>query len=143
MWDESNQTLTMGFGTTIFCIDVEGYSFLMALSVATDVRDTLNLDVQLNRDVKYSTKWFDLDEDLFQNSAAHMETYYGQLSPKHQLDIRLKKGSEPGEGCWYVDINVILCEHEIPEKSQSHSNSPDNNRPSKSRRFKSIFSKSS
>ena len=137
MWHESSQTLTMGFGTTIFGIDVEGDSFLMALSVATDVRDTLNLDVQLYRDVKYSTQWFDRDEDLFQNSAAHMKTYHGQLSPKHQLDIRLEKGSEPGEGCWYVDINVILCEHELPVKRKSHSHG---NRPSKSHRLKSIFS---
>ena len=149
MWEEGSQTLTLGFGTTIFCIEVDHYSFLMALTVATDMPDTLNLDVQLNRAVKYSGNWFELDKALFQKSAAHMDTYYGQLSPRHQLDVSLRKGTESGEGCWFVDINVNLCGPEVPDNSQSHSNrpdnnrpdnsQPDNNRPSKTQPFMSIF----
>ena len=141
MWEGSIQTLTMGLGTTIFCIEVAPLSFLVALTVATDMPDTLNLDVELNRPAKYSEKWFELGETLFQNGAAHMDTYHGRLSPTHQLDVKLRKGPEPGEGCWYVNISITVCEPVVPDKSQSHSNPPENNnRPSKSRRFKSIFS---
>lgn len=139
-WDEGTQTLTMNFGTTVFCIEIDSFIFLMALTVAKDVSDTLNLDVRLNKGAEYSPKWVDLDQDLFQNSAAHMDTFHGQLSPRHRLDIKLRKGSELGEGCWYVDINVSLCETGVPDQGQSHKNRPDNNRPSMSQRFKSIFS---
>lgn len=139
-WEESTQTLTMGLGTTIFCIEIDKYSFLMALTIATDWPHTLNLDILLNRGAKDSEKWFELDEALFEDSAAHMGTYHGQLSPKHQLDIRLKKGLELGEGCWYVDIDVTLCEPEVPDNRDRHINLSDNNRSSKSRRFRNIFS---
>ena len=148
-WDKGSQTLTMGLGTTIFCSEIDRYSFLMALTVAEDVPEKLKLDVQLHRGFEYSKKWFEQDEALFQNSAAHTDTYSGQLSPEHQLDIRLRKGPQLGEGCWYIDINVLSCEPELPDESQSdssppdsippHSIPPDNKRPSKSRRFMSIF----
>lgn len=140
MWDRASQTLSMGFGTAIFCIEADGYSFLMALTVATNLQDALNLDVELNGNHESLEKWFDHNTALFQDSATHTDTYHGHLSPRHQLDIILKKGSEPGEGCWFLDINVTLCEPELSDNSQSHSNRPDSNRPGKIQLFKSIFS---
>ena len=141
-WDEGSQTLTMGSGTAIVGIETDDSPFLMALTVATDKPDTMNLDVQLKKKPGYSQNWLELDGALFKISAAHTDTYSGQLSPKHQLDIRLRKGSELGEGCWYVDINITPCKPKVPDKSQAHGNPPDNDRPSKGRRFKDIFSKS-